>query len=487
MNRSRPFMLFALLACSLLLAACTPQQSGNDVRGQITGNQGVLLALQNNEELDHLYLLYGGNEAPIGDRDRDLPTTPGTQTSDARGSVVVGELNLLIHNIGQSASAGGIFISGYDPNLITVQSRAGQDQIRTEQSDQTCLHDIIIDGDRYDALIFCEKNDGTSWGVRVDGNDGRDSQTVTFGGLALDDWADKILSGVTGENVDWFSKNGFFGSGRFEVTNQDGKIGVRMMFGNPSADPNRALRGFLLLNMLYGEISGCDSNCRMFPPRFESGQVLLGISDESPQGDALYLDYDIILNREKWPALLNELPQTLQVTACYYYTTTLTPTVCVDPDPGNNRGDPCSASPLVFKQTQGAPIAITRIDQKGIPGGTLFTIHLKHVGNGRFWEPGSLPLCGPYSGARPDARREEVVHLLDARMAGEFRKLDCSPKNSNGYGTTSIRFQNGVAQVNCAYKGSALTSRQAYESAMTLEFGYLYQNSITKKVVIHRT
>ena len=242
--------------------------------------------------------------------------------------------------------------------------------------------------------------------------------------------------------------------------------------------------------MLYGEISGCDSNCRMFPPRFESGQTLLGVSDESPQGDALYFDYDIIVDRTKWPALLNELPQTLQVTACYYYTTTLTPTVCVDPDPSNDRGDPCSDSPIVYKQTQGAPIQITRIDQKSIPGGTLFTINLKHVGNGRFWEPGSLPLCGPYSGARPDPRREEVVHLLDARMAGELRRLDCSPKNSNGYGTTSVRFQNGVAQVTCTYRptSSIITqSRQAYESAMTLEFGYLYQNSIQKKVIIHRT
>jgi GTP cyclohydrolase III len=117
----------------------------------------------------------------------------------------------------------------------------------------------------------------------------------------------------------------------------------------------------------------------------------------------------------------------------------------------------------------------------------MFTISLKHVGNGRFWEPGSLAYCGPYTAVRPDPRREDVVYLLDARMSGDIQKLYCSPRNDNDQ--VSLRFQNGVAQVNCLYRQSsaAVQTRTAYSSALTLEFGYLYQNTIRKNVVIHRT
>jgi hypothetical protein len=477
---------------ALLLSACSPASSNaqnNDVRRQLTGNQGVLLVLNNANELRDLYLPFDGAEAPIGDVERKLPNdprfNPGGSGGAGSGIVQVGELNLLIHNVGQSATAGGIFVSGYDPNLVTVRSRLGEDQINSARPEQTCLQNVIVDNNQYDVLLFCERNDGVSYGFQIEKNGDRESQTVTIGGLPLDKYADEILSAVTGENVGWFTRNGFFGTnGRVILSNADGRQGVRIVFGNPSGDPNRALRGFLLLNMLYGEIKGCSENCRVFPPRFATGQVLLGVSDESPQGDALFYNYDIIVDRSKWPVQINDLPQTFQVTACYYYTTTLTPTVCVDPDPANNRGDPCTTSPVVYKQSQGAPIAVTRIDSKSVPGGTLFTISLRHVGNGRFFEPGSLPMCGPYSGARPDPRRFDTVYLLDARMAGEPQKLRCSPRNENGQ--VALRFQNGVAQVSCVYS-SALPVRQAYESALSLEFGYLYQNTIAVKTIIHRT
>jgi hypothetical protein len=442
-----------------------------------------VLVLQNAPDLNHLYLPYNGDDPTV-----QANGVNAVQNLGAGGVAQIGEINLLMQNVGGSATAGGVYISGYDPNLITVESRAGERPIDDGFTDTTCARNVVVSsGGQYDVMVFCQKNNDISVGGRVT-NNGAD---VTVGNIPIGDLLRQGVEAVTGENVAWLSRTGLFEHGRIDCSVRDGGQACRVSFGNPSADPNRALYGYLLLNMLYEEITNCKNNCRVFPMRFEAGQVLNGISPEYPAGDATYLNYDIFVHMDNWPSLLNELQQRFQITACYYYTTTITPTVCVDPDPSTTRNDPCDATvPLVWRGSQGAPIQISSITPRPVPGGTLFDIEVRHVGSGNFYQPGSLEQCGPYSPSRPDHSREEVVQLLDARIAGDLQPLRCTPRTTTTTGEemTLVRMENGVGRLSCFYSLSQTPqrSRQAFQTALTLEFGYLYQNVIEKDVIIHR-
>ncbi len=474
-------MLVLLLIVSLGLVGCSNSSREPTIGRQISGNQALLLSLQNAVDLNDLYLPYNGAAQNLGN----------AQSGDVQGSgtVMVGEINLLVQNRGGAATAGGLFVSGYDPNLITVRSPPGEDQINDAVDENTCVKDVIISTDgKYDVTVFCQKRDGISIGGRTTSGANGESTTITVGNLPLGQYLRSAVEQITGENAGWITRSGLFDNARVDCTFRDGGEACRIGFGAVGGDNNRALYGYLLLNMFADDIRNCKNGCRVFPPRFASGQVLAGVSPEYPNGDAFYVNYQILVNRDKWPTLLNELKQRIQITACYYYTTTITPTVCVDPDPSSRRNDPCdAAAPLVWKGSQGAPISVTRIQGQSVAGGTMFNIDLRHVGNGQFWKPDSLAQCGPYSPGRPDPSRRDAVQLLSARIAGDLQGLRCTP--SDAAGSTIIRFQNGVGRLSCFYplSGNVLQSRQAYLSALTLEFGYLYQNVITQDVVIHRT
>jgi hypothetical protein len=469
----------------VLLTGCTGGGSNDPSIGrQLSGSQAVIISLQNAPDLSHLFLPYNGA--------REGVQAPGSATVGeitGGGTVQVGEINLLLANVGGSTSAGGLFVSGYDPNLIEIRARAGERPINDGTSKSSCAHNVVVgSGDVYDVMVFCQRTDGITVGGRTT-NQGTD---ITLGNIPVGDLLTSAIEEITGKNVGWISRSGLFNSGRVDCSFRDGGQSCRIMFGNPNADPNRALYGFLLLNMLYTEIANCENNCRLFPPRFETGQVLYGVSPEYPNGDSIYMNYDIFVKRDRWPTLLNELDQRLQITACYYYSTTITPTVCIDPDPSSTRNDPCDGTaPMIWRGSQGAPIQVSKIQPRSTPGGTLFDIEVRHVGNGNFFQPGSLDQCGPYSPSRPDLSRQQVVQLLSARVAGELQQLRCTPVTTDPQSDKElvlVRMQNGVGRLSCyySYDQIPLRSRQAYQTALTLEFGYLYQNVVTKDITIHR-
>jgi hypothetical protein len=466
----------AVILVCVLLTACSglgSKKTDGSIESQIKGNQGLLLSLQNQRDLDHLYFQYTGATT-----DRNAPVA-------AKGGLVqIGELNLLMQNVGGSATAGGLFVSGYDPRLITVTSRLGQNAIRDGVRD--CYKDITIsDTGHYGVTMICEVTDKSAAGVQVSQSGDRQNFILSGFGLPIDEWANKIASAVTQDDVEFFTKYGIFSEAHVDVGMRDGRFVYNINFGNPAFNPNRASHGYRLLSLFYGDTKDCANKCRPFPPNAPT-DVLHGVEDLSyPVGEALYYDYDVFVNTSSWNPMLNEMKQTLQVTACYFYTTTVTPTVCVDPDPTSNRNEPCSTAPIVFKGTQGGPIRVSKIEQRSQPGATAFTIHIEHVGNGQVWHPGSFDQCSPHNPNRPDRKVMDVVYLVDARISGDLQQLSCVPD-----GNRLVRLTNGKGQITCLYPIAGYdggSSRQAYQSAITLEFGYVYQNVVQKEVLIHRT
>jgi hypothetical protein len=514
------WLFLALIA--VLVVSCTPGNRDTSVDAQVKGNQALILVLQNAGDLDHLYLPYNGPEtdAPALTTEEayrrayDAAIAAGKSQTEAQnagrvaavrtpaptagaGLVQIGELNLMMHNRGSSVTAGALYVSGYDPNLVSVCPKFGQDpnfkcllpgEAPKEEDKRGCYSDIISKGTgQYGVEIICPATDTIRVGGRVVGtrDGGIDGAIGTITNLPLGDWANSIAESVLQRDVNFFTKYGVFDNNRLDCGVVDGKFGCNLEFGATGFDPNRASHGYILIDLLKHDLRTCANRCRKFPPNAPA-EVLHGVSEGYPLGDVLYYDYDIFLDRSKWNPLVNELKQTFQINACYLYTTTVTPTVCVDPDPTSNRNEPCSTGTIQFKESQGAPIKVSRIDQQARPGNVAFTIYIEHVGDGDVLLPGSLDMCSPWSPVRPDKRRMNAVQLLDARISGDFQQLRCLPETDN---KRIIRLENGKGQITCLYPitGAGASSRAAYSTAMTLEFGYVYSNVVRKDVIVHRT
>lgn len=486
-----------LLALVLLVAGCTG--GGDPVASQLRGNQALLLILQNSADIDHMYFYSDQRDTESWESRLGDANVPSDELFDQRCAndpyncpssfVQIGELNLLMQNVGGSATAGGLYVSGYDPNLIRVESKLGQNPIN-DQLSSNCYNNVrVTNTGKYSVTRICASAEGFGYGFSIQGDDdGASTITGSVGGDKLSEWADWTISQVTQRDVNFFTKYGVFDSGDIGTCGlSEGEFGCTINFGTSVFDPFRISYGRLLLNTMYGQLATCGNKCRIFPPSAPS-EVLNGVSPQYPVGDAIYYDYDIYLDRSKWNQRIEEMKQTFQITACYFYTTSATPSVCVDPDPTVSRNEPCSTAPIVFKDTQGAPIKVARIEQRPQPGAIAYTLFLEHVGNGEVWLPDAFEHCGPYLPGRPDYRMMDAVQVLDVRMSGDLRQLQCLPTSAAG--RHIVRLQNGKGQITCLYPVNlAVTggSRRAYTSALSIEIGYVYQNIIQKDVIIHRT
>lgn len=491
------YAVFVIVACALLLVSCTGSTKDDSVAGQLKSNQAVLLVLQNQGDLDHLYFRYAGDQ------------TDASPNARVNGSLMIGELNMLIHNVGNSVTIGGLMVTGYDPKLIIIRDRLGQ-EMTSRGSPRNCYQNIYITATgTYDVALLCMPVNASSMtlGGRVQGTaaGGLQGLMLQLGNPQTGaDWlATQIHNMFSSDDhsVNFFSNLGIFNQSTVQcnLNAVNGELSLpnidcTLQFSNPAFDPSRASHGYLLVALQSALFRDPPYGVRPFPPRITLGTVLHGVSDDYPQGEAVYYDYDIWLNQSGWNPLLNDLKQSFQVTACYFYTTIVTPNVCVDPDPATNRNTgPCTLAPIIFKDPQGAPIKVTRIDQEARPGAISYTIYVEHVGGGQVWRPGAFDQCNPWTPVRVDRRKMDAIDLLDARVSGDLQQLTCMGRaddtitSSGPMKRTVIRLENGKGRITCVYPTTNSFSRSAYSTSLTLEFGYVYQNTIQKDVIIHRT
>ena len=173
---------------------------------------------------------------------------------------------------------------------------------------------------------------------------------------------------------------------------------------------------------------------------------------------------------------------TLLATVCYRYFTTAGPSVCIDPDPYSTLSQKkvCEVNDISLSD-QGAPIAVTRIDEEAFQDKTQFKISIKNVGNGDVIKKESITdKCDPLATAANKIGRDDVDKVsLEGVTIGDI-ELDCSPfadgsvKSKKG----TMRIINGEAYIVCELNKA---DYEAYRSSRTsfttplkirLEYGY---------------
>lgn len=176
------------------------------------------------------------------------------------------------------------------------------------------------------------------------------------------------------------------------------------------------------------------------------------------------------------------------VTLCYDYKTKATSDVCIDPRPFSTAKEEkvCSISDKTLND-QGAPVAVTKIEQKAISNSMQFKIHFRNVGGGDLIALDLTSLC---SGQEIDGRKElknndlNLVKVLDVKIGEKSIKDNCNQLIKVGDYERYARLINNEGFIVCTLKDYKADVASAYITPIYVEFGYGYRDTISKTVDI---
>ncbi len=361
-----------------------------------------------------------------------------------------------LQNKGASYTRGGIFVSGFDPSLLVF------DEISiTEGGIGACGFTFgnIGFGD-YGGIFRCD-------GLEV--NYGGDTARVRLDSLA------DLINAISGRH----------GSSWWDPTKFD--IGI-----DYTDSPSGSVFSFNIDNIL-GNVEYYQ-NGRLFIAllagidyRIHNGREFLLAADDYnfPGGETDYLLYNgKIVN---WPPGLDQTVQSFLLTTCYQYTTYADPIVCIDPDPYSDIRKVCYPQSKTWNGGNGAPVAITSIEQENTPQKIIFRINVQNVGSGTVWDAGHLERCSPYYPGRVTPEHKNIVYLGDVRVGtlglsgrGGRGGIECSPEvirldPKTERGTTT-----------CSYPLQFANLKSAYQAPLVVELWYGYSQTQQRQVQIKR-
>jgi hypothetical protein len=419
-------LITVLLLAMLLIAGCSSMGGKKTIDSRYyTGTRGVEIRLEDALPPSKMYY-YGDVEDNTFD------------------------VTVEVKNQGSAWSRGGIFLSGYDPQMIQI------DGINPNpSSSRACRLDIgNIGFGKFGGVLRC---DSLLVGLGEDYTEVGLKNLFCSGGPYAGKFDTSRLLGSNACSDFWYRRDG---------NNQRWSVD----FGNPDIDVEYANHGRLLITMLQG---------LDFSRTFGVEYLLAGNTYEFPGGETKYVNFKG--NIVAWPPGLDSTQQTFLVTNCYLYATYAAPVVCIDPSPFSENRKVCTPKTYNGGGSQGAPVAVTSIEQENTPRQAIFTIHIKNVGSGRVYDPGALEICSPYSPARISNNELNVVYVGDIRVSGDLQRLDCSP---NDFVRLDPKTREGI--VTCAYDIPFEGLKSAYEAPLVVELWYGYEQTIQKTVSIKR-
>lgn len=239
-------------------------------------------------------------------------------------------------------------------------------------------------------------------------------------------------------------------------------------------------------------LSGYDTNILEFdknPPIEEtSNKPLDGKSTINPNGGLDFITFKgkvLVgnLNVERYEPII-------QATACYLYRTIAGPSVCIDPNPYSTVKERkvCEVKDITLA-SQGAPMAITKIEEEAFATKTQFKITIKNVGGGDVLHHRSIDKCSP-TGEKIGREDVDKVYIIWAKIGA--KSLTCGPFATNQGGVVKgvsgdIRLLNGEGFAICELPSQDYANtKSAYLTPIEIQLMYGYRTSIDKKIVIQR-
>jgi len=215
---------------------------------------------------------------------------------------------------------------------------------------------------------------------------------------------------------------------------------------------------------------------------------LEGKSEFNPQGGIVYKDFSTKIGT--LPEGMDSFRTNFLLTACYTYETLAVSSVCIDPVPYSTvtREKACTVSDVSLSGGQGAPVAVTKIEEEASKGKARFKIYFENKGNGKIFDmssnkrtdkDGNLK-CNPYSEEGLGYDDLDKITLNKVSVGSDDITLDCDPVMKDGSNT--IRLIDGRGFIICEKDG--LTGTSAYNTPIEINVAYGYKTSIQKEIEI---
>jgi hypothetical protein len=170
-----------------------------------------------------------------------------------------------------------------------------------------------------------------------------------------------------------------------------------------------------------------------------------------------------------------EYDPTLNFKACYVYHTTASPLVCIDPQLFQITADQktCIPRPADVGGGQGGPVGVSYVGVEMIANKAHFDITITNFGGGIAMNPNAdLQGCDDGGLARSDL---DKIRFSVQMTSGS---VQCNPRD--GF----VRLVNNVGKIRCT---AEIPGSTTFETPLTIDLDYGYQNSVKKQIRIVKT
>lgn len=177
----------------------------------------------------------------------------------------------------------------------------------------------------------------------------------------------------------------------------------------------------------------------------------------------------------------------ISITSCYKYQTKAVETLCIDTDIYGlkKREKPCAVK-TVSLNSQGAPVAVTKIESEMLPSKDnpsiikpRFVITVKNLGDGEVIKKDRQTIEGACS-AEPIGYKEWNIVNVKAYLSTmeEENKLDCA----NGI----LNLKKKEDTIRCSYEQGFDEKKGAFSAPLYIILDYGYTNTISREVKIKK-
>lgn len=366
------------------------------------------------------------------------------------------------HNVGAITSIGNYYIHGFDSTLIGID---GIDVGRPAAAD--C--DFTLDYFRDFSRVGAECNWGRIFGGSTSGED-------WWSNIQINNvpWFEQACNKLSGKNAnvpgeEQFTPCGWLSDLDLNVNYNNGNLDWQAMNDNLAIinrDHENGARFMFKGGMILGSFADGQSK----------PQVINGDNNYYPYGERTHIDFSGWV--KKIPTGMTTYDPNIMVSACYLYATIANPMVCVDPTPYSNQRKACIPNLVTsLGGGQGAPVAITRIEQEIASGKKIFfKIFIENVGGGEIYDYYSINKCSPYN-SKVTSLDKNIVYVEDIRLSDV--QLKCTPNRI-------VRLVNGRGMVTCEFDTVWTDVVAAHETPLFIELGYAYRKDIEKRLVIKK-
>lgn len=189
------------------------------------------------------------------------------------------------------------------------------------------------------------------------------------------------------------------------------------------------------------------------------------------------------------------LKSNIAITACYPYRTEVVTTVCIDTDITNTRvrEKSCLIKDINL-DSQGAPIAVTKIEYKMLPKGhdfvkPEFIITLENKGNGEVIKPNKKLIenaCGLSKIFSEDEQKLSfnIIHLRAYLSSGDQAQLRCEPALDDYIANVRLKEKKGIAR--CILDDGINIVRGTFTTPLRILIDYGYTFTVSKEITIKK-